>query len=103
MHTYEWATGLFEGEGSFTNSGKYPKLYLSMTDRDVVEKFVEIVGVGTIKERHLEPRQTQYSWQITGRKIKPIVEKMLPYLGLRRAYKALNILDDIEMNLYQTI
>jgi hypothetical protein len=97
-----WAAGLFEGEGSLTNSGIYPKLYMAMTDLDVVERFMKIVGIGTIHVRDRYPHKTQYSWQLSGKKCKPVVEMFLPYFGERRAYKALNILDDIECNLYQT-
>ena len=98
MHrSLEWAAGLFEGEGYITNCGKYPKVGLTMTDEDVVREFVKIIGVGSYRVRDRSPNKTQYEWQITGSKCKSIIENLLPFLGNRRAYKALNILDSLEL------
>tara|TARA_B110000444_G_C18451306_1_gene415842 strand:+ start:233 stop:541 length:309 start_codon:yes stop_codon:yes gene_type:complete len=99
MKSIEWAAGLFEGEGSITNCGIYPKLYLAMTDKDVVEEFMSIVGMGKIHVRDRTPHQTQYAWQVHGRQIRPLLERLLPFLGERRSYKALNSLDEID-NIY---
>jgi len=43
-----WAAGIFEGEDTITMSGSFfsPRLKLSMTDFDVIERFHEIVGCG---------------------------------------------------------
>jgi hypothetical protein len=43
-----WAAGLFEGEGSMTNSGGCLDVRLKMTDEDVVRRFEEVVGYGTV-------------------------------------------------------
>jgi hypothetical protein len=44
-----WAAGLYEGEGSCgMGSRGYPRLLLGMTDRDVVERFREVLGFGSI-------------------------------------------------------
>ena len=100
MKSIEWAAGLFEGEGSITNSGIYPKLYLAMTDKDVVDEFMSFIGIGKIHVRDRAPHQTQYAWQVTGAQIRPVLERLLPYLGQRRSYKALNCLDDIDNHLF---
>ena len=92
-----WAAGLFEGEGYITRNGKYPKIGLTMTDKDVVNKFVALFGLGNVRTRERHPCKTQYEWQIVGKQCKVILEQLLPYLGERRAYKALNALDDIEL------
>ena len=99
-----WATGLFEGEGTIfiklnKQKGKcYPHLSLSMTDKDVVEKFAKAVGsshiTGPYKSKsnpHWKPR---YQW-FCGRKedVIRILNDFLPYLGERRACKALDALD----------
>ena len=104
MHTIEWAAGLFEGEGCFTfkrnkNGRTYPRLYLKMTDQDIVEKFAEVVGYGNV---NYVPTKKQwkdaFAWEISkATEVRRITAAMLPYLGLRRAYKALNILDDLEL------
>ena len=105
MHTIEWAAGLFEGEGCISykrnkNGRTYPKLYIKMTDRDVIEKFIEVVGYGSYSI--VPPQQSHhkesYAWETSkATEVRRIAAAMLPYLGLRRAYKALNILDDLEL------
>jgi len=97
-----WAAGLFEGEGCITKrSGGYDQLRLSMTDFDVVRKFGSIVGVEQyynkkIYETHHKP---QLEWYCRKRSdIVRILTAFLPFFGNRRAYKALNILDDLELS-----
>ena len=107
MKSIEWAAGLFEGEGciSHTDAGgiRYPRLCLGMCDLDVVQDFVEVIGYGNIsggkqQKSHWKPR---YDWQISKMtEVKRILELFLPYLGLRRAYKAQNSLDEIDNLLY---
>ena len=50
---WRWLAGLFEGEGSITchkAHGKYyPRLSIAMTDRDVLERVVEITGVAHVR------------------------------------------------------
>jgi len=99
MHSIEWAAGLFEGEGTmYYNSGQ-ACLELGMTDRDVVERFKEWAGCGYIKlKKRQEPWKDVYVWRTKGRHVfTTLVNEMLPYFGNRRAYKALNILDDLEL------
>ena len=103
MHTIEWAAGLFEGEGCISyKHGKYntyPRLYLKMTDKDMVEKFAEVVGYGNVNYVPTKKEwKDAYAWEICkASEVRRIIAAMLPYLGLRRAYKALNILDDLEL------
>ena len=102
MHSIEWAAGLFEGEGSIYKLKTHNtcELKVEMTDKDVVEKFKEVVMCGTVKEyaaRKADYKST-YVWRIAKRRdVINLLSKMLPYLGNRRAYKALNILDDLEL------
>ena len=90
----EWAAGLFEGEGCiWLAGGTYPRIKLLMTDRDVVERFADVVG-GTCRERshhrhdapsHLKPI---YGVEMTGAEAKRVLRMFLPYLGERRGAKA---------------
>jgi hypothetical protein len=99
-----WAAGLFEGEGCITHSNPgRPRLVLTMTDEDVVNKFAGIVG-GKVVPHKMGPvisanKKPAWTWR-TGRRseIIKILSMFLPFLGNRRAYKALNALDDIELN-----
>lgn len=102
MKTIEWASGLFEGEGCITNNGSKPKLSLAMTDLDAVQEFVKVMGYGNVREkkdrgsREAHWKQT-YEWAVCKRsEVKRMLEMMLPHLCERRAYKALNCLDDID-------
>ena len=99
-----WAAGLFEGEGCISHNrhGK-PKLAMEMTDLDVLERFARVVGFGQARPKGRADRPAHYRpifyWQATARaEVRLILAMLLPQLGNRRAYKALNALDDIELN-----
>jgi hypothetical protein len=98
-----WAAGLFEGEGCITKrSGGYDQLKLSMTDFDVVRKFGSIVGVEQYcnKKIYKAHHKPQLEWYCRKRSdIVRILTAFLPFFGNRRAYKALNILDDLELSI----
>ena len=97
MKTIEWAAGLFEGEGCIDPRG-YIKL--EMTDKDVVIDFQKVFGVGSIYEpKPRAGRKQSYYFQVGNKRdVKYMLDTMLPHFGQRRAYKALNCLDDIELN-----
>jgi hypothetical protein len=106
MHTIEWAAGLFEGEGCIhvdTRRDSSFQLTLRMTDKDVVEQFRDVVGCGNVVELHPPNHKEKgwskfYSWTISKRsEVQRILSTMLPYFGHRRAHKALNILDNLEL------
>jgi hypothetical protein len=94
-----WAAGLFEGEGCITwktRRGKlYPYVYMSMTDKDVMEKFANLFGL-TLRIRTRGEAHWKDQWRFeTGakHKVRELLSAMLPFFGERRAYKALNTLD----------
>lgn len=64
-----WASGLFEGEGCFTQSmGKYPAAVISSTDLDVLDRFVAAVGIKRgIFRRKKDKRKETYkqAYQVT--------------------------------------
>jgi hypothetical protein len=90
-----WAAGLFEGEGSWiVTRGKSAQAYLGMRDRDAVERFMEIVGMGSIKvqRRAHENHSDMYYWRVTNvREVRRLIDMFYPYLCERRRTKA----DDI--------
>jgi hypothetical protein len=105
VDNFAWAAGLFEGEGCITDNTnqhglKYPYLRLCMKDEDVVRKFQEVVGVGTIRFRKQQKEHWSPMWDwylCKAADVRVLIIKMLPYFGNRRAYRALNALDDIEL------
>ena len=97
-----WAVGLFEGEGCMTwrdKEHKRPYLKMSMTDFDVVEKFLDVIGVGRLDfiDKKNPKWKHQLQWRTTNeRDCRNILSMFLPYFGNRRAHKALDILDNLE-------
>jgi hypothetical protein len=102
MHNTAWAAGLFEGEGCMYKTPQgYHYIQLKMTDLDVVERFREWLGHGNIirdtggdKYGHKKVYQLKVG---KGDVVRNALSKMLPYFGNRRAHKALDFLDDIEL------
>ena len=102
MHSIEWAAGLFEGEGCMTTDKQgLHSIKLSMTDEDVVHKFASMFGLNVNGPYTYNNRPTNKSYWVckskSQTKVREIISSMLPYFGNRRAYKALNILDDLEL------
>lgn len=105
---FAWACGLFEGEGSITylprtedSRWKRRRLEMSSTDKDVLERFLKAVGVGTITGPRSrigpngEPRKDIYAWHATcWDDIANLLPCMLPWLGERRKAKAEALLAD---------
>jgi hypothetical protein len=98
----EWAAGLFEGEGTITRDKRCLSFELKMhlTDLDVLHKLQATLGCGSIHpcrttQKHHKPI---WRWRVSNRKdIYRVLSSFLPYLGLRRSYKAINVLEDIEL------
>lgn len=100
-----WAAGLFEGEGSFSiqrqraHKTKFPtegrldefvyaNASLATTDRDVIERFASIVGVGKIHGPHKRTNDQHkpiYVWNVSRRdEFEVFAEMIRPFLGERR-------------------
>lgn len=97
---FAWACGLFEGEGSVVNrENRYTHyergpsvarnrgLCLSTTDRDVLERFCRIVGVGKIGPQRVRPGcKPLFRWTVSRWcEVQPLAAAMLPLMGDRRA------------------
>ena len=98
-----WAAGLFEGEGCMSiqdrrNRQTGYRLSIEMTDKDIVERFQNLMGVGNITTRQRRHWKPTYTWRMNRRdEVRRILNLLLPYFGNRRAHKALDILDDLEL------
>jgi hypothetical protein len=104
MHSIEWAAGLFEGEGCMYKAKNRPcsfTLTVGSSDKDVLEKFSDAMGCGKITERTAKKEAHHkdfWVWNLyKGENIRRVLAAMLPHFGNRRAYQALNILDDLEL------
>jgi len=97
-----WAAGLFEGEGcTYPNHRKdrpnpVPVMCLSTTDKDVLERFVQVVGVGPMSARSKKQPQykQQWVWTISGfERVQAIGAAFWPWLGERRRAQWVRTLD----------
>lgn len=111
-----WAAGLFEGEGCFTIQRsprkrangesvvyKQPVARLHMTDKDVVERFAKIVGVGQFWEAGFRRgglgKKLCYEWHVTTYDGFMTVWKMFTsQLSDRRNLRALEVLAEYNEN-----
>ena len=94
-----WAAGLFEGEGSIgirqdrphanKKLYRYLRLQLDTTDKDVLEKFFTVVGIGNLyggasgysTSGTIKP---VWKWIVSGSKAVELINKLAPFLGKRR-------------------
>jgi len=88
-----WSAGLFEGEGTITLSGtsKSPRLKLSMVDRDIVQRFANIVEGGHLCTWKVKnPKHKKQLCWYTGKKpeVARILELLMPFFGKRRLARA---------------
>lgn len=105
MDSVDWLAGLLEGEGSFvefadTNSDMWRcKVYLKMTDLDIIERAQQAAGgVGTICKANppSKPGHWKDSWQWQVQSVPDAIYVMLgvlPFMGQRRSTKIEEILD----------
>ena len=101
-----WAAGIFEGEGYISDGKHNYRLAINMTDYDVLRKFCDVVGYGNVRELHgkkideyvaIGRYKQPYTWEINKKsETKRILELFLPYLGSRRAHRALNLIDKVD-------
>ena len=92
-----WAAGIIEGEGHFeiSKNDRHCRINVAMTDLDVLQRLQDLFG-GTIRpqkqcESHHKPC---WIWRLGKRQeVTQAIEQLLPWLGLRRSYQALNVLD----------
>ena len=91
-----WAAGLFEGEGSITRDHRVNNRRLSivMTDKDVMERFVDVMGYGRLLGPYqyvkCKNNKPYWSWQMSKRsEVLRILKMFLPHFGKRRAERAI--------------
>jgi hypothetical protein len=83
-----WLAGLLEGEGYFSSSNNNSsniKIGIKMTDKDVMERVANILGVGVVyckpEKSHWKP---QYVVRLSNKRAKELMELLHPLMGLRR-------------------
>ena len=88
-----WAAALFEGEGSiFIRKKDVNTRYISisMTDKDVMQRFVNVVGYGNLRGPYKGSHKPYWSWECAKKiQVLRILKMFLPHFGIRRAEKAI--------------
>jgi hypothetical protein len=88
-----WLSGLLEGEGSFdAHRGKYPRIRLAMTDRDVVGRAASLMDASIRLSLHPAPNQPTWHTEISGARAAAIMAEILPHMGSRRSGKIASVL-----------
>lgn len=93
-----WAAGLFEGEGCITTGGRPDRwqLLLTSNDFDVIEKFSEIVEVGTNSIVRRKIYEDGLRWQCSRRiDVLCVLTDFLPWLGNRRTLRAMEAIESL--------
>jgi hypothetical protein len=92
-----WLAGILEGEGSFISTG-YCSIQVTMTDRDISARIVEVTGVGRVHERRPQKSNHRPSqlWTVAQHEqIRQLLGAVLPWLGERRSEAALCLLKKV--------
>jgi hypothetical protein len=88
-----WVAGFLEGEGCFTNNKvqgrEYPCIQVATCDRDVLEKFISIIGHGRVRGPYASQQRKahhlpQYRFSVSGKRAAAIMRAIYPHMGERR-------------------
>lgn len=88
-----WLAGLLEGEGTFdSHRGKYPRIRLAMTDRDIVGRAASLMDSTIRLSLHQAPAKPTWHTELSGEKAAAIMRLILPHMGARRSGKIAQVL-----------
>jgi hypothetical protein len=97
MDTIEWAACVLDCEGAITvgppSSPTLVALKVDMSDRDMLERFVAVVGVGDVRPTRssnpLRGKRPQWRWQVSNRRsVGAVLAMFYPTLSDRRQAQA---------------
>tara|TARA_Y100001973_G_scaffold24070_1_gene35930 strand:- start:1474 stop:1896 length:423 start_codon:yes stop_codon:yes gene_type:complete len=99
-----WAAGLFEGEGSICTKKQIPKhryLKIGMTDKDVMQRFVNVIGYGNLNGPYKGTNKPFWAWEVSKKtEVLRILKMFLPHFGKRRAEKAIEAINHLNETTY---
>jgi len=88
-----WLAGLLEGEGTFDlHRGKYPRVRVGMTDRDVVGRAATLMGARVRLSLKPAPNAAMFHAEVSGGKAAEVMAAILPHMGARRSARIATIL-----------
>ena len=99
MLSIPYLAGFYEGEGCINQTSPYGfRITIVSTDLDVLERVQQSFG-GTLNpmKQYQPHHKPSWKWRLGDKKsVSQLLTQMLPWLGQRRAYDALNALDTID-------
>lgn len=88
-----WLAGLLEGEGTFdAHRGKYPRIRLAMTDRDIVGRAASLMDSTVRLSLHRAPNKPTWHTELSGDRAASVMAAILPHMGARRSQKIAEVL-----------
>jgi hypothetical protein len=95
-----WIAGFYEGEGCLEQTSLHGfRISIASTDLDVLIKAQSFMESGTINplKKYKEHHKDAWRYRLGDKKtVSKLLQNMLPWLGNRRAYDALNALDKMD-------
>jgi hypothetical protein len=96
-HDRLWLAGLLEGEGTFDLSkGRYPRIRLAMTDRDVVGRAATLMDTSIRLSLKRAPSAPTWHSEVSGPRAEAIMREILPFMGARRSQRIAEVLAGAE-------
>lgn len=88
-----WLAGLLEGEGAFdAHRGRYPRIRLQMTDRDIVDRAAALMGTTVRLSLKQAPASSTWNAELSGDRAAAIMAELLPFMGSRRSQRIADVL-----------
>lgn len=96
----QWLAGLLEGEGCFIwykqNGARYPRIQVTMTDLDVVQRVADILGGNSVQAHAPDQFKRKYVTKITGTRAVEWMRILRPLMGQRRGSRIDEILQEAD-------
>ena len=97
---FHWLVGILEGEGSFFIGSNYPRIYLKMTDLDIVERAAKYFQTSITTFYSTNPRhKPTHAITISGYRALLWMQKLYPFMGIRRKKQIEKCFRKYEMDL----
>lgn len=89
-----YVAGIVDGEGSIDiRNGRYPRLQINMTDRDVLETCQRITGLGHVRGPYETGHKPMFSWDVSRQAASSsLLMTLYPFLGSRRQARIREVL-----------
>ncbi|WP_424936649.1 MULTISPECIES: hypothetical protein [Bacteria] len=88
-----WLAGLLEGEGAFdAHRGRYARVRVQMTDRDIVQRAARLMGTGERLSLRQAPASPTWNAEVSGERAEAVMAAVLPHMGARRSRRIAEVL-----------